>query len=128
MDEAPATAAVSGVAPRRAPRAAEARFTLAHDYLLVMRGAERTFAAMADLHPHAPIFTLLYDEQRTHGRFASHPLTTSWLQRLGVRQGNFRRLLPLYPGAIERLELAPSDVVLSSSSAFAHGVRVPAGA
>ena len=43
------------------------RVALAHDYLLVMRGAERTFAAIAELYPHAPIFTLLYDEQGTNG-------------------------------------------------------------
>ncbi len=104
------------------------RVALVHDYLLVMRGAERTFAAMADLYPQAPIFTLLYDENRMRERFAEHSVTTSPLQRLGVRQTNFRRLLPLYPLAIERLKLPPTDVVLSSSSAFAHGVRVPSGA
>jgi glycosyltransferase involved in cell wall biosynthesis len=104
------------------------RVTLAHDYLLVMRGAERTFAAIADLYAQAPIFTLLYDEQGTNGRFANRSITTSALQRLRVGQDTFRRLLPLYPRAIERLKLPSSDIVLSSSSAFAHGVRVPPGA
>lgn len=104
------------------------RVTLVHDYLLVMRGAERTFAAMAELYPQAPVFTLLYDEQGTDGRFAGHAITTSPLQRLGVRQSGFRKLLALYPWAIERLRLPPSEIVLSSSSAFAHGVRAPEGA
>jgi glycosyltransferase involved in cell wall biosynthesis len=104
------------------------RVALIHDYLLVMRGAERTFAAMADLYRQAPIFTLLYDREGTRERFAEHSVTTSPLQRLGASQANFRRLLPLYPPAVERLKLPPCDVVLSSSSAFAHGVRVPAGA
>ncbi len=104
------------------------RLALVHDYLLVMRGAERTFAAMADLYPHAPIFTLLYDDKGTRERFAEHSVTTSPLQRLGVSQSSFRRLLPLYPLAVERLKLPSTDVVLSSSSAFAHGVRVPEGA
>jgi glycosyltransferase involved in cell wall biosynthesis len=101
------------------------RVALAHDYLLVMRGAERTFAAIADLYPRAPIFTLLYDEQGTNGRFAGRSITTSPLQRLGVGQAGFRRLLPLYPFAIERLRPPSCDVVLSSSSAFAHGIAVP---
>ena len=104
------------------------RLSLAHDYLLVMRGAERTFAAIVGLYSDAPIFTLLYDEAGTNGRFAGRSITTSPLQRLGVGQSSFRRLLPLYPLAIERLKLSPSDVVLSSSSAFAHGVRTPEGA
>jgi glycosyltransferase involved in cell wall biosynthesis len=101
---------------------------LAHDYLLVMRGAERTFGAIADLYPRAPIFTLLYDERGTDGYFAGRSITTSPLQRLGVGQRTFRRLLPLYPLAVGRLELPASDLVLTSSSAFAHGVRIPEGA
>jgi glycosyltransferase involved in cell wall biosynthesis len=104
------------------------RVVLAHDYLLVMRGAERTFAAMAELYSQAPIFTLLYDKLGTGERFAGRTVVTSPLQRLGASQGNFRRLLPLYPLAVERLKLPASDVVLTSSSAFAHGVRVRDGA
>jgi glycosyltransferase involved in cell wall biosynthesis len=104
------------------------RVALVHDYLLVMRGAERTFAAIADLYAQAPIFTLLYDEEGSDGRFKGRSITTSPLQRLGVGQDSFRRLLPLYPWAVGRLRLPASDVVLSSSSAFAHGVRAPAGA
>ncbi len=104
------------------------RVSLAHDYLLVMRGAERTFAAMAELYTQAPIFTLLYDEQGTDRRFAGREITTSPLQRLGVGQANFRRLLPLYPAAAGRLRPPASDVVISSSSAFAHGLRAPEGA
>jgi len=102
--------------------------SLAHDYLLVMRGAERTFAAIADLYAQAPIFALLHDAQGTNGRFADRSITTSHLQRLGVGQSTFRRLLPLYPLAVEQLRLPQSEVVLSSSSAFAHGVRIPDGA
>ncbi len=104
------------------------RVSLAHDYLLVMRGAERTFAAMADLYPHAPLFTLLYDEHGTDGRFAGRSVTTSPLQRLGLDQSRFRRLLPLYPAAAGRLRPPASDVVISSSSAFAHGLSAPEGA
>ena len=104
------------------------RVALAHDYLLVMRGAERTFAAMADMYSQAPICTLLYDERGTNGRFAGRAIATSPLQRLGVGQSRFRRLFPLYPRAAERIDVPQADVVLSSSSAFAHGVRVPEGA
>ncbi|HSZ70338.1 MAG TPA: glycosyltransferase [Solirubrobacteraceae bacterium] len=101
--------------------------SLVHDYLLVMRGAERTFAALAELYADAPIFTLLYDELRTDHRFAGRSITTSPLQKLGVGQSNFRRLLPLYPSAAERLRLPDCEAVVSSSSAFAHGVSVPEG-
>jgi glycosyltransferase involved in cell wall biosynthesis len=101
---------------------------LVHDYLLVMRGAERTFAAIADCFPASPIYTLLYDEAGTEQRFAGRAICTSYLQRCGVRQSGFRKLLPLFPRAVEHLPLHEHDLVLSSSSAFAHGVRAGAGA
>lgn len=101
---------------------------LVHDYLLVMRGAERTFAAMAECWPEAPIYTLLYDEEATEGRFAGRDVRTSYLQRLGVRQRGFRALLPAFPRAIRSLSLEGHDLIVSSSSAFAHAAVAPAGA
>lgn len=100
-----------------------ASVALVHDYLLVMRGAERTFAAMAECWPSATIYTLLFDAHGTDGTFAGRRVRASALQRLGVHQGGFRRLLPLFPPAAERLGVAGHDLVISSSSAFAHGVR-----
>jgi len=100
---------------------------LAHDYLLVNRGAERTFEVMADCWPNAPIYTLLYDEAATGGRYADRDVVTSKLQRLGVNQARFRRLLPVYPLAVRTLR-PRARLVVSSSSAFAHGVRPAPGA
>lgn len=101
---------------------------LVHDYLLVMRGAERTFAAIAECWPDAPIYTLLYDPRGTGNAFAGRTVHASYLQRLGVRQAGFRRLLPLFPRAAERLPVQRDDLVISSTSAFAHGVRPRPGA
>jgi glycosyltransferase involved in cell wall biosynthesis len=96
---------------------------LVHDYLLVMRGAERTFAAIASCWPDAPVFTLVCDEEITEAEFDGHEITTSYLQRLRPTQSGFRRLLPLFPHAVQRLPVGGHDLVLSSTSAFAHGVR-----
>jgi glycosyltransferase involved in cell wall biosynthesis len=99
---------------------------LVHDYLLVLRGAERTFATMAACWPEAPIYTLLYDERGTHGEFAGRVAATSYLQHLPVRQRGFRMLLPALPHAAETLRLGHHSVIVSSSSAFVHGVIPPA--
>lgn len=101
---------------------------LVHDYLLVLRGAERTFAAIADVWPEAPIYTLLYDKEATEQRFAGRTVNGSLLQRTRVRQRGFRRLLPLFPAAIRRLPVDRHDLIVSSSSAFALGVRPAPGA
>jgi glycosyltransferase involved in cell wall biosynthesis len=112
-----------GVNGNRSPSNRGPSVALVHDYLLVMRGAERTFAAMAATWPEAPIYTLLYDEAATGGVFGGRDVHTSHLQKLRVRQSGFRRLLPLFPRATERLPVQEYDLILSSSSAFAHGVR-----
>jgi len=104
------------------------RPVLVHDYLLVMRGAERTFARMADIWPQAAIATLLYDRDVFGERLAGHPIRTSRLQRLGARQSTFKALLPALPAAAERLPVAGHALIVSSSSAFAHGVRPDPGA
>jgi glycosyltransferase involved in cell wall biosynthesis len=93
-----------------------------HDYLLVMRGAERTFEAMAACYPDAGIATLLYDPIGTEGRFRHRRVRTSFLQPLAADQKRFRRFFPLLPLAAERLRLGDARVVISSTSAFAHGV------
>jgi glycosyltransferase involved in cell wall biosynthesis len=99
------------------------RVGLVHDFLVDLRGAERVFLQLCEMWPAAPIFTAVYDESGTEGRFAGRDLHTSFLQRLRPSARNFRALFPLYPAAIESLDLSGFDPVVSSSSAWAHGVR-----
>jgi nucleoside-diphosphate-sugar epimerase/glycosyltransferase involved in cell wall biosynthesis len=93
-----------------------------------MRGAERTFEAIAGCYPDAPIATLLYDAWRTEGRFEHREVRTSFLQRVAADQHRFRSFLPLFPLATHRLAVGDASVVISSSSAFAHGVMPSAEA
>ncbi|HWI22635.1 MAG TPA: glycosyltransferase [Baekduia sp.] len=104
------------------------RVMLVHDYLLVMRGAERTFATICDLWPNASIATILYDRKAFGSRLAGHSIQTSPLQWLGARQSTFKALLPVLPWAVERLDVSGRDLIVSSSSAFAHGVIPDPGA
>lgn len=96
---------------------------LVHDHLLEMRGAERTFAAIADLWPEAPIYTLVYDEETTGARFAARNVHSSMLQGSNVRQRGFRRMQRLFAWAVRRLPVDEHDVLISSSTAFALGVH-----
>ena len=89
----------------------ERRVALVHDYLIFLRGAERTFLRIADCWPDAPIHTTAYSPKDTEGRFAGRDVHTSFLERLRVRRGNYRAFLPLYPRAVESLSLAGSDVI-----------------
>jgi glycosyltransferase involved in cell wall biosynthesis len=98
------------------------RVALVHDFLLDVRGAERVFVELCEMWPEADIYTAVYDEQGTEGRFSSRNVHASFLQRLRPSARNFRALLPLYPAAIESFDLSGYDLVVSSSSAWAHAV------
>jgi glycosyltransferase involved in cell wall biosynthesis len=87
-----------------------------------VRGADRVFLEICDLWPEADVFTPVYDERGTEGRFAHRNIHTSFLQRMRPTARNFRAFLPLYPAAIESFDLSGYNVVISSSSAWAHAV------
>jgi glycosyltransferase involved in cell wall biosynthesis len=93
-----------------------------HDFLLDIRGAERVFLALSEMWPTADIYTAVYDEHGTEGRFSGRNVHSSFLQRLRPTARSFRALLPLYPAAIESFDLSDYELVVSSSSAWAHAV------
>jgi glycosyltransferase involved in cell wall biosynthesis len=101
---------------------ARPRVALVHDFLLDLRGAERVFATLCEVWQQADIFTPVYDERGTEGRFTHRSINTSLLQRLRPTSRTFRVLLPLYPIAVESLDVSGYELVISSSSAWAHGV------
>ncbi len=105
-----------------------ARIALVHDFLLDLRGAERVFSVLCDMYPAADVFTAVYDERGTRGRFANRTIHTSELQALRVTDRTFRAFLPLYPALMGRLDLSGYDLVISSHSAWAHGVVPDPGA
>jgi glycosyltransferase involved in cell wall biosynthesis len=98
------------------------RVALVHDFLLDIRGGERVFMELCEMWPDADIYTAVYDEEGTEGRFAGRTIFSSFLQRLRPSARTFRALLPLYPAAIESFDLSGYDLVISSSSAWAHAV------
>src|SRR5205814_5889737 len=108
--------------------AGQRRVALIHDFLLDLRGAERVFLALCDLYPDAPIYTPVYDERGTEGRFSHRDVRTSFLQKLRPTAKTFRPLLPFYPSAVESFDLSGFDLIVSSSSAWAHAVVHDEGA
>jgi glycosyltransferase involved in cell wall biosynthesis len=98
------------------------RVALVHDFLLDVRGAERVFLELCEMWPEADVYTAIYDEEGTEGRFAGRQVHSSFLQRIRPSAKTFRALLPFYPAAIESFDLDGYDLVVSSSSAWAHAV------
>jgi glycosyltransferase involved in cell wall biosynthesis len=95
---------------------------IVHDYLNQPGGAERVVLAMAGIWPDAPIYTSLYRADSTFPAFGAADVRTSGLHWLPVDNA-FRNLFPLYPVAFRSFGSLEYDVVISSSSGWAHSVR-----
>lgn len=106
-------------------RATPGSIAIVHDYLNQRGGAERVVLQMASIWPHAPIYTSLYRPASTFPGFADCDVRTSPLDRLPIDAG-FRNLFALYPAAFRAFGTLGHDIVISSSSGWAHGVRVAA--
>jgi glycosyltransferase involved in cell wall biosynthesis len=100
----------------------EGSVALVHDYLNQRGGAERVVLNMANIWPEAPIYTSLYRAGSTFEGFRDRTIHTSWMQELPVDR-RFRTLMPLFPSAFRQLGTIDADVVISSSSGWAHGIR-----
>jgi len=99
------------------------KVALVHDWLTGMRGGEKVFERIARRYPEAPIFTLVWKRGSVSAALESHPIHTSFLQRLPRAARAYRWYLPLFPAAIDGFDLSAYDVVVSSSHAVAKGVR-----
>jgi glycosyltransferase involved in cell wall biosynthesis len=104
------------------------RVALVHDWLTGLRGGERVLEEHATLFPDADLYTLFHVPGTTTARIESLRIHASPLSRLPGVHRHYRKLLPLYPWAIERFRLDRYDLVLSSSHAVAKGILAPPGA
>ncbi len=93
-----------------------------------MRGGERVLEEFCRLFPEAPIYTLLHVPGTVSSEIASHPIVTSFLQKMPAAKKRYRYYLPLFPRAIESIDLAPCDLVISCSHAVSKSIRKPKGA
>lgn len=99
------------------------KVAIVHDWLPTIGGAERVLEQLTRIFPDADIYTLfdfLTDEQRAI--FGDCRIQTSYLNRLPGVHRYYRKLLPLFPGAIESFDLQDYDLIVSSSYSVAKGV------
>ncbi|MEM1098885.1 MAG: glycosyltransferase [Planctomycetota bacterium] len=99
------------------------RVALVHECIVGYHGSERVLAALAELYPDAPIFTVLHDERVLDGTpLHGRDLRPTFLHKVPGATRRHRWLLPWMPYAVEQHDLRGFDVVISSHHAVAHGV------
>lgn len=103
------------------------RVALIHDWLTGLRGGEKVLEVLCELFPEATLFTLVYIPGSTSQTIESLAIRTPFTQKLPGIHKYYRWYLPLYPWAIESVDLGGFDLVFSSSHCVAKGVIPPAG-
>jgi glycosyltransferase involved in cell wall biosynthesis len=96
-----------------------------HDWLVTNAGAEKVLKAIIEIFPDADIFSIVDFLNETdrkeilRGKFAK----TSFIQKLPFSKKYFRNYLPFFPKAVESFDLKNYDLIISSSWAFAKGIK-----
>ncbi|MBC7263830.1 MAG: glycosyltransferase [Chloroflexi bacterium] len=85
-------------------------------------GAERVLEAIKSLYPDAPIYTSIFWPDALPESYRSWEIHVSALDHFPFIHRYHRLFLPLYPLAFEAFDLSAYDLILSVTSAFAHGV------
>lgn len=94
--------------------------------LTQLGGAERILDAMLELFPKAPIFTLVWDKEKTHHRYDKFDIRTSFIEKMPFGVKNYKWYLILMPKAIESFNLKEYDVIISITSALVKGIKTSA--
>lgn len=100
------------------------KIAIVHDYFIQMGGAERVAEELHSIFPNSQMFTTVDLRPKTSDSAAK----TSWMQRLPINEKNHRHYFLLYPLAVGSLDLSDFDLVISSTSGYAKGVRRKKGA
>ncbi|PIR87736.1 MAG: glycosyltransferase family 4 protein [Candidatus Harrisonbacteria bacterium CG10_big_fil_rev_8_21_14_0_10_45_28] len=98
------------------------KIALVHDYLNQLGGGERVLSELMAMFPEAPIFTLLYDENKTRDQFKGRVRGTSFLDFQFARD-HHRLFIPLMPRAAKSIDLGSEfDLIISDTAGFAKGI------
>ncbi|MBB3676994.1 glycosyltransferase [Modestobacter versicolor] len=100
--------------------------TIVHDYLTQRGGAERVVLEMARAYSSDVVLTSVYDPERTYPQFSDMQVSTLPLNRVPLLRQDPRLALPFLSDSFSHHRITDADLVLVSSSGFAHQVTADA--
>jgi glycosyltransferase involved in cell wall biosynthesis len=98
------------------------RVAILHHWFVTRGGGERVAECIASLFPGADLISLLSSPVGLPESLKHRKLTTSYLQNIPGAANHHRQFLPLYPSAVERLDVREYDLIVSSDSGPIKGV------
>jgi glycosyltransferase involved in cell wall biosynthesis len=99
------------------------KVAIVHDYFTQAGGAEKVAEELYRLFPNSSLLTTVAFRDCLPSLLKDVPVTTSWMQHLPGIERYYRLYFLFYPFAVGDLDLSAYDLVLSSSSGYAKGVR-----
>lgn len=102
------------------------KLAIVHDWLTNMGGAEQVIINFHEIYKDAPIYTTFYNPSNLDPKLRNLDVRTSFLQKEKMVT-NHKKYFPLMPIAFNKFDLREYDVVLSSSSCCAKGIKAKNG-
>ena len=96
-----------------------------HDWFNDEGGAEKVIKEILVCFPEADVYCLFdfFDAEKRKKYLSSKPTHRSFIQRIPFAKKFYRFLFPLFPKAIESLDLSGYDLIISSSFCVAKGIN-----
>ena len=99
------------------------KIAVIHDYFTQLGGAEKVAEELYRMLPDPALFATVAFPDCMPGQLKDVLVHTSWMQNLPGIERYYRLYFLLYPFAVSDIDLSGYDLVLSSSSGYAKGVR-----
>jgi glycosyltransferase involved in cell wall biosynthesis len=99
------------------------KIAVVHDYFTQFGGAEKVAEQLYRMVPDPTLFATVAFRRCMPGDLKHAEVRTSWMQSLPKIEKYYRLYFLLYPLAVGALDLSEYDLVLSSSSGYAKGVK-----
>lgn len=98
------------------------KVALVHDWLVGRGGGERVLYDIHTLFPDAPIYTLVYDQDKAPEWCKECDIRTTYIQKWPGAKSHHKLLLSFMPKAWEALDLTEYDLVISCCASCCKGV------
>lgn len=98
------------------------KVAIVHEYFCSIGGSEAVARLLHEMFPQAPLYTIVARAQHKSGILKGMDVRTSFVQRLPLAGTAYKLYTPLFPLAVEQLDLRGYDTIISSSHSWAKGI------
>lgn len=99
------------------------KVVVVHDYVTQRGGAERVVLELLSCFPDSRLVTSVFEPATTYPEFADYDIETLWLNRVRPLRRDPRLAFPFLASAFRRHVVRDADLVIASSSGWAHRVQ-----